>query len=105
MITSSSDGDDWVDHEIDPDAFKDKRMGNRLSTLLTQMSGAIGDPIPAVCHDCANTKAAYRFFSNDAVIEVEILARHFQATAARTAAVDGPVLVLKDTTEFPYRRK
>lgn len=73
--------------------------------LLGQMSGAIGDPIPAACQDWANTKAAYRFFSDDTVSEGEILVGHLRATAGRVAAVDGPLLVLQDTTEFSYRRK
>jgi hypothetical protein len=56
-----------------------------------------------VCQDWANTKAAYRFFSNDRVSEADILAGHFQSTRERTIATDGPVLVLHDTTEFSYQ--
>jgi hypothetical protein len=52
----------------------------------------------------ANTKAAYRFLANEAVSEAEILAGHFRSTHGRVAAVDGPILVLQDTTEFSYRR-
>ncbi|MAK59564.1 MAG: IS4 family transposase [Ponticaulis sp.] len=104
-MSSGTGPGDWADHDVDPEAFGDKRLASRLRMLLGQMSGAIGDPIPAACQDWANTKAAYRFFSNDTVSEGEILAGHFQATAGRVAAVDGPVLVLQDTTEFSYRRK
>lgn len=104
-MSTGTGPDDWADHEVDPEAFGDKRLASRLRILLEQMSGAIGDPIPVACQDWANTKAAYRFFSNDTVSEGEILAGHFQATAGRVAAVDGPVLVLQDTTEFSYRRK
>jgi hypothetical protein len=43
------------------------------------MDGAIGASLPLVCQDWANTKAAYRFFSNDRVSEAQILAGHFQA--------------------------
>jgi hypothetical protein len=31
--------------------------------------------------------------------------RHFQATAKRFAAADGPILVLQDTTEFSFKRE
>jgi hypothetical protein len=65
----------------------------------------MGQSIPLVCQDWANTKAAYRFFSNDRVSEADILAGHFQSTHGRTVASDGPVLVLHDTTEFTYRRE
>jgi hypothetical protein len=56
-------------------------------------------------NDGANTKAAYRFFSNDRVSESDISAGHSQSTRDRTFATDGPVLVLYDTTEFTYQRE
>ena len=42
----------------------------------------MGANIPLACQDWANTKGAYRFFSNDRVSEEEILAGHFQSTPA-----------------------
>jgi hypothetical protein len=65
----------------------------------------MGQSIPLVCQDWANTKAAYRFFSNDRVSEADILAGHFQSTRDRAAATDGHRLVLHDTTEFTYQRE
>ncbi|SFK30371.1 Transposase DNA-binding [Bradyrhizobium sp. Gha] len=65
----------------------------------------MGQSIPLVCQDWANTKAAYRFFSNDRVSEADILAGHFQSTRDRAAAAGGLVLVLHDTTEFSYQRE
>lgn len=62
----------------------------------------MGQSIPLVCHDWANTKAACRIFSNDRVNEAGILAGHFQSTRDR-AADDGSVLVLRDTTEVSYQ--
>ena len=73
--------------------------------MLAQMAGAIGAPIPMACQDWANTKAAYRFLSNEAVNEGNILTGHFQATRARVAALDEFILVLQDTTEFSYQRR
>src|SRR5579862_2932218 len=69
------------------------------------MGSAMGQSIPLVCQDWANTKAAHRFFSNDRVSEADILAGHFQSTRERTIATNGPVLVLHDTTEFSYQRE
>lgn len=69
------------------------------------MDGAIGASIPLACQDWANTKAAYRFFSNDRVSEEEILAGHFHSTRSRFAATSGPILVLQDTTEFTFQRE
>src|SRR5208337_1842435 len=86
-------------------AFQDARLGKRFRTLLTRLGSSIGESIPLVCQDWANTKAAYRFFSNERVSEGDILAGHFQSTRGRCAATDGPVLILHDTTEFSYQRE
>jgi hypothetical protein len=94
----------WVDIELSGSRFRDARLGQRLRTLMTQMSGALGAPIPLACQDWANTKAAYRFLSNADVSEREILDGHLQATALRFAATEGPILVLQDTTEFSFQR-
>jgi hypothetical protein len=69
------------------------------------MAGAMGGSIPLACQDWANTKAAYRFFSNDRVGEGEILGGHFLSTRDRGAGTGGPIMVLHDTTEFSYRRR
>jgi hypothetical protein len=94
----------WVDREIAGCEFGDARLGDRFRKLLAQIGSAMGQSIPLVCRDWANTKAAYRFFSNDRVSEADILAGHFQSTRDRTVATDGLVLVLHDTTEFSYQR-
>jgi hypothetical protein len=96
---------DWVDRETVDGTFKDARLGRRFKSLLANISGASGASLPLACQDWANTKAAYRFFSNDRVCEADILSGHFQATAKRFAAADGPILVLQDTTEFSFKRE
>ena len=80
----------WIDREIAECRFADGRLGSRLRTLLVQMAGARGESIPLACQDWANTKAAYRFFSNDRVSEGEILGGHFRSTCGRAAGVGGP---------------
>ncbi|WP_082854991.1 transposase DNA-binding-containing protein [Paraburkholderia phytofirmans] len=62
----------------------------------------MGQPTPFACQDWASTKAAYRFFANDRVSEQDILSGHFQVSAARFFATDGPMLLLQDTTTFSY---
>jgi len=99
-----TDGENWYDEELAGSRFLDARLGQRLRTLMLQLAGAVGAPIPLACQDWANTKAAYRFLSNDSVSEELILAGHFQATAQRAAATEGLLLVLQDTTEFVYQR-
>src|ERR1700716_1342430 len=97
--------DAWFDRELAGCRFADERLSKRLRKLVAQIGSAMGQSIPLVCQDWANTKAAYRFLSNDRVSESDILAGHFQSTRDRTVATDGPVLVLHDTTEFTYQRE
>jgi len=84
MDRSGWDATSWVDQELAGSTFKDERLGRRLRKLLVQMAGAVGAPIPLACQDWANTKAAYRFLSNEAVSEAEILAGHFRSTRAQS---------------------
>src|ERR1700739_1908038 len=104
-LRSSPCTEGWIDREIGESEFRDARLGDRFRKLLGQIGSAMGQSIPLVCQDWANTKAAYRFFSNDRVSEADILAGHFQSTRDRAAATDGCVLMLHDTTEFSYQRE
>jgi hypothetical protein len=95
----------WISEEFAGCSFSDVRLGKRFHKLLQQFSTGIGGSIPFACQDWANTKGAYRFFSNDRVSEADILVGHFQATRQRFLAHDGPVLILHDTTQFSYHRE
>jgi hypothetical protein len=100
------DGNDavWFNEELSGCDFGDQRLNRRLRTLVEQIEGAMGDSIPLACQDWANTKAAYRFLSNDRVCEADIFAGHFQSTSIRSEATDDTLLVLHDTTEFSFQR-
>lgn len=106
---SSSDrsaaGASWIHREIAGCEFADVRLGRRFRNLLEQIGDAVGDSIPLACQDWANTKAAYRFLSNDRVDEEDILSGHLQATRDRFASSTGFIFVLHDTTEFSFQRE
>jgi hypothetical protein len=95
----------WFDQEIAGCHFADERLKKRLCNLLGRIGGAVGESIPQACQDWAQTKAAYRFFSNDRVNEADILAGHFAATRERMAASEDLAFVLHDTTEFTFQRE
>ncbi|WP_420969600.1 IS4 family transposase DNA-binding protein [Bradyrhizobium sp. B120] len=80
--------------------FEDERLGRWFCKLLAQIESDMGQSIPQVCQDWANTKAAYRLFFNEQVNEADILCGHFEPTHGRVTATEGPILVLNDTTEF-----
>jgi len=94
----------WIDEEVDESQFPDARLTRRFKLLIERLAEGIGETIPMACQDWANTKAAYRFLSNERVNEADILAGHFASTSDRFRATDGPVLILHDTTEFVFQR-
>lgn len=95
----------WIDEELSRSKFSDKRIGKRLIKIVQQLAAKMGNSIPTACQDWANTKAAYRLFSNPNLSEEDILVGHFQSTKSRFEQTDGPMLVLHDTTEITYKRK
>lgn len=101
-VADAGDAGSWVDGELARSTFGDKRLADRLRRLLHQLGGAVGQPLPFARQDWANTKAAYRFFSNERFGEDAILSGHFRATAGRFAATEGVILVVQDTTELVY---
>ena len=94
----------WIDEELEGCEFRDSRLKKRLLQIVTQLASRVGESLPTACQDWANTKAAYRFFSNPNLTEGEILAGHLQSTRERFEATSGLVLVLHDTTEITYKR-
>lgn len=94
----------WIGEELQGCKFRDKRLKSRLFQLVSKMAESVGESLPTACQDWANTKAAYRFFSNPTLDEGEILAGHFESTRKRFRATEGLVLVLHDTTEITYKR-
>ena len=97
--------DGWIEPELLGSKFGDVRLGERFRKLVEQLAEGVGKSIPWACQDWANTKAAYRFFSNKGVSEGKILAGHFQATRERLPAGESLILVLHDTTGFSYKRE
>lgn len=103
-ITNDPTTNTWIDNEVQGCNFNDVRLAKRFSKLLGMMSDGIGESVPYACQDWANTKAAYRFFSNAEVSEDQIMAGHFQATRSRLAQANQKILMLHDTCEFSFQR-
>jgi hypothetical protein len=94
----------WVEPEISECDFGDVRLNRRIGKMLQALGERPGHSLPTAFQDWVNTKAAYRFFDNDALSEDKILAGHFRSTAQRIQATDGPILILQDTTDFAFQR-
>jgi hypothetical protein len=103
-VIKLEESNEWLNKELAACKFGDERLEKRFKLLCGQLWSGLGNPIPFACQDWANTKAAYRFFSNSNISELEILHSHFQSTKERFVKNDNVVLVLHDTTEFSYQR-
>ena len=97
-------GQSWVEAETTGCDLGDVRLNRRLGAMLEALGEHPGKSLPTAFQDWSNTKAAYRFFSNENVSEDNILEGHFAASALRIRATDGPILILQDTTEFSFKR-
>lgn len=93
----------WVSEEMKNIDLEDKRLNDRLTVLLDQLSGHPTASIPAACGGYAETMAAYRFFNNEKVGFENVLQPHIEATGKRMA--DQPLVILaQDTTEIDLTR-
>src|SRR5262249_32344408 len=104
-LRSSPCTEGWIDREIGECEFRDARLSDRFRKLLGQIGSAMGQSIPLVCQDWANTKVAYRFFSNDRVGKADILAGHFQSTRDRLAVTIAGVPLGLAAVKFWTRKK
>lgn len=92
---------DWVVKETQWANFKDKRLTVRLGHILEMLSRKPAESIPATSNGWSETKAAYRFFDNDAVTADRILKPHLDASIERMR--NEPIVLLpQDTTELNY---
>jgi len=80
----------------------DKRRTRRLVKLADQMCMRPGGTLPQKLRNPADLQALYRLMDKDAVTHEAILDSHRQATLQRIKQLEGPVLVLHDTTELEY---
>ncbi len=67
MGKDHDDSGSWIDGEIESSGFGDSRLGDQLRKLMECLDSATGQPLPLACEGWANTKAEYRFLSNNSV--------------------------------------
>ena len=81
--------------------FGDNRLKTRLVRIAEQLSSQPLDPINQACGGWADTKAAYRLFSNEKVEAAEILKVHRDRTWERAQPYP-VVLAIQDTSFLNY---
>ena len=93
----------WASKEMATADLKNKRLNERLTRLLSDLSERPVASIPAACGGHAETTAAYRLFDNNKVTYGRVLQPHIDATGQRMAAEE-VVLLVQDTTEVDVTR-
>jgi hypothetical protein len=91
----------WAREEFTQAPLPDRRLVKRLILMATDFAQHPTAPIPQACGSWGKTKAAYRFFDNDAVQPQAILEAHLQATVQRLQS-HRVVLCVQDTTTLNY---
>jgi hypothetical protein len=93
--------DSWVLEELAGLDLPDRRLLRRAQHIMTQFGRQPNASIPQACGDWGQSKAAYRFFDNEAVAAAALLAPHSQATLRRMQNCP-VVLAVQDSTRLDY---
>lgn len=80
----------------------DKRLDSRCNKLIEQFMAKPSSSIPQACVSWKDTKAAYRFFSNDLVSPDNLLAAHYSQTQKLLKKQKGIILAAQDTTDIDH---
>jgi hypothetical protein len=91
----------WSETEFFSADLGDERLKRRLSVISEKFSHSPLSPINNACGNWAETKAAYRFFSNEKVNYQEITKSHIESTKERCQEYF-VVLAIQDTSYFNY---
>lgn len=93
----------WAFNEFSSANFNDLRLTLRLQFIANHFVQQPLASIPQACGNWSNSKAAYRFCSNDKVSFSAILDAHFRRTLERASASPSSVILCpQDTTTLNY---
>ena len=93
----------WAFNEFASADFNDQRLTHRLQLLAKDFMQQPLAYIPQACGNWANSKAAYRFCSNEKISFDAILASHYSRTLERLDLSQSSVILCpQDTTTLNY---
>jgi hypothetical protein len=92
----------WAEEELRAADLGDRRLNRRLVRLVGDLAAQPAAPVPQACGGWAATKAAYRFWDNEAVTASAILVAHQGHLRDRLPARDQAVLAIQDTTVLNF---
>jgi hypothetical protein len=97
-------GADWVGREFRSVRLRDRRLHQRLCTLVHDFNANPQANLPQACAGRRDKiKAAYRFFESEAVSMQRLLAAHYEQTAERVVQHGAKVvLAVQDSTGLNF---
>lgn len=93
--------DNWAEEELGGADFGDRRLSQRLVSLVQDFYARPQASIPQACQTRAKTKGAYRFLDHPETSMDQALAPHYEATLPRINR-ERVVLAVQDTTTLNY---
>jgi hypothetical protein len=100
-MSNQTVGRNWAVNEFADAELGDPRRMKRIVELAATLAQHPTASLPEACGNGAMLKAAYRFFSNDAIEPQDFLQSHIEATYSRLCQVP-LVLAVQDTTEVDW---
>ena len=93
--------DKWIYEEFGGVDLSDKRLENRLLTIVKDFYINPGGSIPQICRSRSKSKATYRFLSKKEHTLEKLLEQHYRSSLERIKK-ESIVLAVQDTTEISY---
>lgn len=91
----------WTSQEFATLDLGDERLNKRIELIADRFAKSPLSPINNACDNWSETKAAYRFFSNEKVDYTQICKSHIDATKTRCRDYE-TVLAIQDTSYCSY---
>jgi len=95
------EAEDWAEEEFGDADLGDRRLTNRLVSLVHDFYARPQASVPQACQSRSKTKAAYRFFEHPYMSMEKVLEQHYESTLGRVSQ-EGVVLGVQDTTTLNY---
>jgi Transposase Tn5 dimerisation domain/Transposase DNA-binding len=95
---------DWIEQEFSTCDLGDRRLNDRLKTILSRISQDPSQSLSGACRGFAEVVACRRFLDNEEVGQDQLLAPHRVASLERIKQ-HPKVLFIQDTTELDFTTK
>jgi hypothetical protein len=102
MVNKQTHGPGFMEREFAQLRLGDRRLDVRFQKVMQQFLERPGKSINGASSNWAESKAAYRLFSNDDLTEEKILSAHGDQILERARCGSGDLIAVQDTTALSY---